>query len=337
MRVLLLTHQDVEIPDTVEGLSDQEMSPWKTEYDVLSALEEIGHRTRVLADPTELSTIRGVLKDWRPHLVFNLLEQFRGEDLYAPFVLGWLQLMRVPFTGCNPQSLLLVDNKQMAKKILRYHRIPVPDFAMFPRGTRIRRPARLAYPLIVKSATMHGSVGISQSSVVTDDDALAERVRWIHESLGTEAVAEQYVEGRELYVGMLGNHRLTTLPIWELRFENLAAGARPIATERVKWDTKYQEQRGIDTGPAVDLEPDLARRIDRICRRVYRILGLNGYARMDFRLTADGHLFLLEANPNPDLACDEDFAESAVAAGIPYPAAIRRIVGLARRYHREGH
>lgn len=336
MKILVVTHQDVELPDSVEGLTDREMSPYKTEYDVVSALEELGHNVRLLADISELPDVRSALRDWKPRLVFNLAEEFRGKELYMPYLLGYLQLIRQPFTGCNPSSLLLVDNKSMAKKILRYHRVPVPDFALVPQGRRFRRPTRLEFPLIVKSSTMHGSAGISQNSVVTDDESLQERVAYVHDHLGTEAIAEQYIPGREVYVGVVGNQRLETFPAWELRFENLADGARPIATEKVKWDTTYQEERGIVTGLAKDLPEGVPERLDSLSRRVYRILGLNGYARMDFRVRDDGQVFLLEANPNPDLACDEDFAESAKAAGLDYPQLTKRILSLALRYHRRG-
>jgi D-alanine-D-alanine ligase len=336
MRVLLLTHQDFRLPDTLSGLSDKDIAPWKTEYDVLSALEELGHETRVLGAVDELPVIRRVLRSWKPDIVFNLLEEFRGEDFYVPYVLGYLQLLRMPFTGCNPTSLLLVDDKPLTKKVLRYHRIPVPDFALFPVGRRVRRPRRLEFPLIVKSSTMHGSVGIAQSSVVTDDATLEQRVRYVHESLGTEAIAERFVEGRELYVGVLGNHRLVTFPVWEMQFGKLADGAHAIATERVKWDLDYQDRRGITTAAADDLPEDVVRRIDRLCRRVFRILGLNGYARMDFRLRPDGRVYLLEANPNPDLALDEDFAESAHVGGVPYERLVQRILNLGLRRHRDG-
>jgi D-alanine-D-alanine ligase len=336
MRVLLMTHQEFEPPDNLEGLSEKDVVDWKTEYDVLQALEELGHQTRVLGAATEIAAVRTVLGYWKPDIVFNLLEEFRGEEVYVPYVLGYLQLLGQPFTGSNPSSLLLIDNKPLTKKVLRYHRIPVPDFALFPRGKRVRRPRRLEFPLIVKSSTMHGSVGIAQKSVVNDDTQLEERVRHVHEALGTEAIAEEYVDGRELYVGVIGNRRLQTLPVWEMRFENLAEGAHAIATEKVKWDPDYQKKRGIDTGAAEGLPDDLVQRIHRLCRRVYRILDLNGYARMDFRLRDDGKLFLLEANPNPDLAHDEDFAESARAAGIPYDRLIARILNLALRHHEEG-
>lgn len=334
MRVLVLTHQDIELPDSVEELPEQEFMSIRTEFDVAVALEQLGHEIRTLGAGGDLATIRKPLLDWQPHLVFNLLEEFRGEGFYVPFVLGYLELMRQPFTGCNPSSLLLADNKPLTKKILRYHRIPVPDFAVFPRGRAIRKPTRLEYPLIVKSTTEHGSVGIAQASVVNSDEKLVERVTFVHERLNTDALVERYVEGREFYVGLLGNRRLTVLPIIELLFHRAVEGTPRIATERVKWDLKYQEKLGVTTGPAQDLTEELKSKMIRICKRVYRILGLNGYARMDLRVTGDGSIYLLEPNPNPDLALEEDFAAAAELAGIPYTKLIQRILNSALRFYR---
>jgi D-alanine-D-alanine ligase len=284
LRVLVLTHQSIELTGGVK-------SSWKTERQVISALKRLKHETRLLGNVEEVAAIRKTLFEWKPHITFNLMEEFRGEGIYVPYVLGYLQLMRQPFTGCNPTGLQLADDKVLAKKLLRYHRIPAPDFTFFPRGRAIRRPRRLPFPLIVKSSTEHGSVGIAQASLVTSDEKLTERVEFIHTQLGTDAVAEQYIEGRELYLGVIGNRRLQTFPVWEMRFENL---------------------------------PDSA----KLCKRVYRILGLSGYARMDFRLTNDGRIFLLEPNPNPDLARDEDFAESAKSVGIGYDKLIGRVLKL---------
>ncbi len=333
MRVLVLTHQEYKEPEDFDSITPEQRAPWKAEYDVIRALRYHGHKTQALGAGTEIANIRNTLLSWKPRIVFNLLEEFRGEGVYVPYVLGYLELMRVAFTGCNPSGLHLTDNKALMKKILRYHRIPVPDFALFPRGRAVRRPRRLSFPLIVKSATMHGSVGISQASIVTNDEKLKERVDFIHDTLVTDAIAEEYIDGRELYVGMVGNHRLEIFPVWEMRFENLKEGESRIATSKVKWDENYQKEKGIATGLARRMSNAAADRIGRLCKRVYRTLGMSGYARMDFRLTRDGELFLLEPNPNPDLSADEDFAQSAQAGGISYEDLIKRIVNLGIRHH----
>ncbi len=328
LRVLVLTHQKIELPASLKGLSEKEIAPWKTEYHVVNTLKRLKHETKLLGDVDEVAAIRTTLFDWKPHITFNLLEEFRGEGIYVPYVLGYLQLMRQPFTGCHPTGLQVADDKALAKKLLRYHRIPAPDFAVFARGRTIRRPRGLSFPLFVKSSTEHGSAGIAQASLVTNDEKLTERVQFIHEQIGTDALAEEYIEGRELYLGVIGNQRLQTFPVWEMRFEQLADGKPRIATERIKWNLEYQKKHGIKTGAAKDLPDGVADRIVKLSKRVYRILGLTGYARMDFRLAKDGKLFLLEPNPNPDLARDEDFAESAKAVGMGYDRLIQRILRL---------
>ena len=333
MRVLVLTHQTLDLPDSIDGMSAEEIAPWKTEYDVVTALRDLGHEVQTLGGTDELAAIRAHLLEWEPTIVFNLLEEFRGEGLYVPYVLGYLQLMRQPYTGCNPSGLLAADDKVLTKKILRYHRIPAPHFAVFPRGRVVRRPRHLSFPLMVKSNSEHGSVGIAQASVVSADEKLTERVQFIHKHLDTDAIAEEYIEGRELYIGVLGNRRLVTFPIWEMVFEKFPEGVPRIATQKVKWDLDYQDKMGITTRAATNLPDGVEDRIRKVCKRVYRILGLSGYARMDFRLTEEGRLYLLEPNPNPDLALDEDFAESAHAVGIPYEKLIQRIVNFGLRYH----
>jgi len=194
----------------------------------------------------------------------------------------------------------------------------VPAFHVFPKGRAIRRPARLKLPLFVKSVTEEGSRGISQASLVRDDEKFRERVEFIHRQVGTDAIAEEYIEGRELYVGMVGNARLTTFPVWELLFTKMPADMPRIATGSVKWNVEYQKKWGIETQAATDLPAGASERIQKICKRAYRILDLSGYARMDLRMTDAGEVYVLEANPNPQIGYGEDFAESAEVAGIGY-------------------
>jgi D-alanine-D-alanine ligase len=207
---------------------------------------------------------------------------------------------------------------------------------VFPMRRKVKRPARLALPLIVKSLSEDGSRGISQASVVDTDEKLAERVAFVHEQVGTAAIAEQYIEGRDIYVGVLGNTRLRVLPVWELKFGNMAQGARHIATEKVKHDLNYQKRAGILDGPAEDLAPELHSRIQRLAKRVYRILELDGYARIDFRLSSDGIPYFLEANPNPEIAKSEEFATAAQHDGLAYPNLLHRILALGMSRARAG-
>jgi D-alanine-D-alanine ligase len=243
-------------------------------------------------------------------------------------VASFLELMRVPYTGCNPRGLMLARGKDLSKKLLSYHRVPVPAFAVFPMRRKVQRPSRLALPLIVKSLSEDASIGIAQASLVDSDEKLAERVAFIHQRIGTHAIAEQFIEGRELYVGVLGNERLRCLPVWELEFGDDAEGASRIATEKLKHDPDYQERRGIVAGPAKKLTPELRARIQQLAKRICRTLELDGYARIDFRLSADDIPYFLEANPNPEIAKIEEFADAARHDGLKYPDLLQRILTL---------
>lgn len=331
LRVLAMMHADLVPPDDISGLSDTEVAPYKTEFDVVSTLRELGHHVRPLGVLSDLGVIREAIADWEPDIVFNLLEEFDGIATYDQHVVSYLELLRAPYTGCGPRGLMLSRDKALAKQILSYHRIQVPDFAVFPRHRAIRRPRRLHLPLFVKSLVEEASLGISRASIVENDEQLAERVRFIHQRIGTDAIAEQYIEGREVYVGIMGDQRLKVFPTWELLFTKMPEGAPRIATRKAKWDFAYQKKWGIISKEALDLPPGMENLIPRIAKRIYRSLGLDGYARMDMRLSQDGQVYVLEANPNPQLAYGEDFAESAEKAGMDYAALLQRIINLGLR------
>jgi D-alanine-D-alanine ligase len=332
LRVLVLMHEDLVPPPSLDGLSEKEISPFKTEDHVIRGLRELGHEVRPLGVHSDLGVIRDAITQFKPHITFNVLEEFHGTSVYGQHVISYLELLRQPYTGCNPRGLMLAHDKVLTKKILSYHRLPIPRFAVFPMGGRTRRPKRLGFPLLVKSTFESASLGISQASVVHSDEKLLERVAFMHESFGTDAMAEEYIEGRELYLGLLGNSRLEALPIWEMTFEKWDEDTPRIATAKVKWDLDFQKRHGIDTRAAKELPDGLEREIPRICRLAYRSLGITGYARADLRLTPDGKVFLIETNANPDLARDEDFSRSAAAAGTDYPALLQRILKLGLAY-----
>jgi D-alanine-D-alanine ligase len=327
LRIVVLMHEALVPPDDVSG-KDVEQAEWKTEHDVVEQLRQLGHDVLPLGVAGDLAPIRDAIREFRPEIAFNLLEAFDDVVTWDQNVVAYLELMKLPYTGCNSRGLMLGRDKAITKKLLTYHRIRVPEFALLPIGRAIRRPPRLGFPLMVKSLTLDASIGISQASVVDSDERLRERVRFVHESVGTDAIAERYIEGRELYVGVMGDRRLLTLPVWELDLTGLPNGSAHIATERLKSASAYRERHGVTSGAARDLSPEMAKRIHGICRRVYRILQLSGYARIDLRLDEKGNVYVLEANPNPELAHGEDFAESAKAAGIDYGPLLQRIVNL---------
>ena len=225
LRILVLMHPDFVPPDSTDGYTARQINEWKTEYDVVSTLRAAGHDVRPLGVQEEIKPVRDEIEGFKPHVVFTLLEQFHNEPVYDQHVASFLELMKIPYTGCNPRGLILARGKDLSKTLVHYRRIAVPAFAVFPMRRKVKRPARLALPLIVKSLNEDGSRGISQASVVDTDEKLAERVAFIHERIGTAAIAEQYIEGRELYVGVLGNNRLRVLPVWELKFGTMGGQA----------------------------------------------------------------------------------------------------------------
>ncbi|HEY7290240.1 MAG TPA: ATP-grasp domain-containing protein [Vicinamibacterales bacterium] len=335
LRIVALVHRHLVPPAKIEDGTDITAAPWRTEYDVITTLTAMGHEVQVLPVHDDLGEIRRLATEWKPHIAFNLLEGFDDVVIFDQNVVSHLELLKLPYTGCNPRGLLLSRDKSLSKKLLAYHRIAVPEFDVFRIGRPIRRSKRLAFPLIVKSLTQEASIGISQASVVDNDDKLKERVAFIHESIGTAAIVEQYIEGRELYVGVLGNQALQALPVWELFFTNMPEGAKRIATDRVKWSVKYQKKYGIDSGPATELADEIANDIQHVCKRAYRALELSGYARIDLRLDDAGRIWVLEANPNPQIAKGEDFAASAERVGLAYDAVLQRIVNLGLRWQPE--
>lgn len=333
-RVLVLMHIDLVPPDDVAGKPDTDVLEYKTEYDVITGLRELGHEVQKLGLYDDLTPLRQAIQDFKPHIVFNLLDEFRGEAMLDQNVVSYLELVQVPYTGCNPRGLMLARDKALSKQILHYHRIRVPRFAVVPPGRKLKRkPARLDYPLIVKSQIEEASYGIAEASIVYNDEKLAERVEFMHAKVGTALILEQYIDGRELYVGVLGNKRLLVLPVWELEIRRLRADAPKIATRSVKWNLKYQKRRGVKIGPARNLSPELERLLVRTTKRIYRLLQLSGYARIDFRLDAEGQPYFLEANPNADIAYGDEFAEAAEAAGIEYESLLNRFlaIGLQKR------
>jgi D-alanine-D-alanine ligase len=337
LRILVLMHPDFVPPDSSDGYTERQINEWKTEYDVVSTLRAAGHDVRPLGVQEEIKPVRDEIDEFKPHVVFTLLEEFYSQTMYDHHIASYMELMQIPYTGCNPRGLVLARGKDLSKTLVHHRRIAVPAFAVFPMRRKVKRPSRLSLPLIVKSLNEDGSLAISQASIVTTDEKLAERVAFIHERVETAAIAEQFIEGRELYVGVLGNNRLRVLPVWELKFGNLGGqGARQIATEKAKHDPAYQERVGIEDGPARNLPPEVLARIQRTAKRIYRTLGLDGYARIDFRLVADGTPYFIEANHNPEIAKNQEFATAARHDGLDYPELLHRILALGIRRAKAG-
>ena len=330
LRILALVHDHLVPPEDTTGIDILE-AEWKLAYVVIETLREIGHEVRVLGINDNLGGIRPTVGLFKPHIVFNLMEAFAGVTTFDQNVVSYLELLGLPYTGCNPRGLILARDKALSKKLLAYHRIRVPEFTVVRPGRKVALPMRLTFPLIVKSLFFEASTGISQASVVENYEQLAKRATFIHEKLGTAAIVEQFIDGRELYVGVIGNERLDVLPPWEMSFAQMPDNRWKIATERVKWSTQYQKKHGIMTDRA-KLDAPTIERMQRMAKRAYRALDLSGYARIDVRMDEDGRLYVLEANPNPNMAYGEDFTESAEAHGISYERLLDRLIALGLRW-----
>jgi len=335
LRTLVVVHASLVPPESLDGYTAKQIEEWRTEYDVITTLRKAGREVHCIGVLDSLTELRAAVADWKPDVVFNLLEEFGGIVTYDQHVVAFLELLRQPYTGCNPRGLLLSRDKLLCKQLLAFHRIPTPRFTVSRRGARLHIPRKLKFPLFVKSTVEDASLGIAQASVVEDAARLKERIEFVHAQVGSDALVEEFIEGRELYVGVLGNERLTRLPVWEMVFGSLPESLAAIATRKVKWDKRYQAKYGITTRAAQDLPPAVIARLDKLSRRIYRALGLSGYARMDFRVTPAGEVYVLEANANPNLEAEEDFAESARAAGMPYNELLERVMALGLSYRAE--
>jgi D-alanine-D-alanine ligase len=333
LRVLMLVHDVLVPPPGAEKFDPDDTWEYQMELNVQMTLRELGHEVEVLGVGDELKPIRERIEAFKPHICFNILTDFHGVVAYEAHVVSYLELLKQPYTGCNPRGITLASDKALLKQILSWHRIAVPAFAVFPQRTRkAKLPKRMQFPVIVKSATQHGSAGISQASIVRSDEELAERVEFMHRTVGDDVVVEQFIEGRELTVSIVGNERLDAFPVWEMWFDNLPDRTQAIATEKLKWNVEYAHKVGLRTGPARDLTDEQAVAIQKIAKRAYKALHLSGYARMDMRMDQDGKVYVIEANVNADLTAVEDFAEAAEAAGHDYGQLLQRILNAGLSY-----
>jgi D-alanine-D-alanine ligase len=325
-----------------ERQMELEVAAWKAnepemEYQIAHALRELGHEIRLLGVRDDLEYLVRHLSEWGPDLLFNGAEAFRGDESLEYLLPGLLEAEGYRYTGALPLGLQVTRNKAISKKVLAYFGIPVPGFVSYRLHEEVESPPDLTFPLIVKPLQADASAGISQASVVQDVDALAERVSFVHERFGQGAIAEEFVDGRELYVSIIGNDdALEVLPITEMVFDKRRTKPKErIATQFAKWDESYRERRGIRNVLARPIAKSVRQRITETCRTAYRALWLRDYARLDLRLTADGQVWVLEANANPFISYGHDMANAAAKAGMEYRDLIQRIVDSAvARYER---
>ncbi len=333
LKVLVLFDGVQPTPIDADLSEEMKTEEWQTEANVMAALKELGHTPEHLAIFDDVDLVRQKMESFQPDILFNLVEQFKNNPGFDQNIVSLLEMQGVPFTGCGSTGLTLCKHKGISKKILGHHGIATPNFVVIPRGQR-SGPGKLKFPILVKPVKEEASYGISRASFVQNDEQFRDRIAFIHEKYKSDAIAEEYIEGREIYVSIMGNTRLQVFPLRELIFREVPPNEPRIATYKAKWDETYRKRWGLEGKFVEGLDSALVKEIEKMCKNIYRLLTIDGYARIDLRLTADNKPYFIEANPNPHLAADEDFAESALKAGLKYPQLIQAIIALGMRMAR---
>jgi D-alanine-D-alanine ligase len=295
--------------------------------DVKASLKELGYNVSVFNLTENIPELISFLEKERPDLVFNLCESLGNVSIHEMHVAGVFELLGFRYTGSSPLTLGLALNKVRVKELLLYHGIDTPNFTVYRHpGELVEDDFPLRFPAIVKPSMEDASAGIAAASVVDTFPALRKRVRYIFQQYDQPALVEEFIDGRELNISILGNRKPLVLPISEIDFSSLPADFPKILTYDGKWlkgTPAYNGTRGV--APA-HLLPSIETRLKEIALRVYQLLGCRDYARVDFRLTRNNRPYVLEINPNPDISDDAGFARSASASGRTYTQVIEKIV-----------
>ena len=328
LKVLVIFDFPNPLPDDSDYAEILALNDSLCERNVVDALRELGHEVRLLGIHDQIDPLVAEIRAHPPDVVFNLAEAFAHDREHEANIVGLLEMLGVPYTGCRPASLTICRHKAFTQRILTPHRIRVPRSVLFLRGRKNRGLRPLKFPVFVKPLGLEGSDGIAQRSFVETPEACLERVRFLHESLQTDALVEEFVEGRECYSGVLGVDRLRVLPLREMVFTKFPEERPKFATSKAKWDESFRKRWGIENTFATDLPEGLEQRIARLTRTVFRALQLEGCARVDLRITPQNEVYVIEVNPNPGLAKDDEIAEAAAKIGISYPQLIGQILNF---------
>lgn len=332
MKVLVLFDVACRAAAATAGFSPEELKDEQgkqTEADVLACLQRLGHAAETLAVFDDVAPLVQKIKCFAPDVVFNLTESFHHDRAHEPNIPALLELMKVRYTGARADGLMLCKDKALAKKVLSYHRVRVPRFVISPALRPLKRLRRFVYPAFVKPVGQESSDGISKASFAKSEEEALDRARFIHDKFHCDAMIEEYIEGRELYIGVMGSRKLTVFPPREIFFDQVPEDEPKFATFKAKWDDAYRKRWGIENGPARELPAGLDGKLARVARTVYRALKIQGLGRIDVRLTQAGEIVTIEANPNPSLAREDDFAQSAAVAGLEYDVLIQKILDSA--------
>lgn len=323
LSLLVLVHESL-IPDlSSEGPKRSEA--WITEYDVVNALKSLKHDVEILGLYNDINPLIEITQKKKFDLVFNLLEQFGEHTDRDQHVVSLLEMLNLKYTGCGPKAMTLARDKALSKKIADYHHIATPQFFVAPLNVKKKIPNNLKFPIIVKCLSEEASLGISQKSVVNTKEKLEERIHFLHKKYKADVICEEFIKGKEVYIGIMGKKSLQSFPAIELFFDNADNPESEIYSERAKWNEDYQKRKGISTGLS-KLNKELSTKVNTTALKLYKVLGLDSYARIDLRVTEEGKVYFLEANPNPNLALDDEFYQGAKFSKLKYEELINLIL-----------
>ena len=307
----------------------------KLEHDrdeIFEALTRLGHQPFYHAVDGKTSSLHALAK-CDADLIFNLVESYGGDDTKDMNMAAYLDLLGVPYTGAGPHALHLAQDKSLAKKIFAFHEIQTPFFATSYLG-RIDHAHDISFPLIVKPASEDGSIGIDAGAVVNSVKELMERIHYVHEEFNSPALVEEYIEGREIYAAIWGSYEhAEVLPLIELDLSKLGKDTPRIACRDVKFNKETEAYKLTKSAPVEDLNEETAEKVRSTALAAYNALKLRDYGRIDMRLKKNGEVYVIEANPNPWLSAQAEFAMAAKAAGFNYAEMIAHIVSLALGRH----
>jgi len=303
-------------------------SDWITEKHVFETLTEIGHDVKLFGLYDDATSLTHELQTNRPDLVFNMCEAFKNDRDLEPSVISLIELFGIPYTGCGPMALYICKDKSLSKKLASFHDVNVPKFKVSQKKRPIKSLKDFVYPAIVKPLDSEGSEGIHQLSYVENESDALERIELIHTKHKSDVIIEEYIKGREIYMGVLGNEQLNVFHPWEVTFQKLPETMPKFATFKSKWDDDFRKKWGIKHLAAKGIDTALETRISDACKLIYKLFDMKGYGRIDLRLTDDDKFYFIEANPNPGIAKDEDFIGAAKFSGLSYSDILSKIVAL---------
>jgi D-alanine-D-alanine ligase len=318
LRVTVLTNLEKEGDTTYDVVVDQ----------VAGALRSHGHRVKILGVHSDIQHLIEGLRAHKPNLVFNLVEQWGKNVRGDVAVAGALELLEMRHTGGGPGELYLRQDKALTKELLAYHGVPFPNYAVFRRDTYPDSGVRLRMPLIVKPLRMDASIGIDTSSLVRSTTQMMKRVIGIHEKVKDSALVEEYIEGREFYVGVMGNRKPIALPPIEMDFSALPSHMPKILGRRAKWVKSSKEYKGTCSKLA-EISDSLRTRLQAVAVEAYRALRVRDYGRVDLRVTPRNEIYVIEVNASCYLEESAEFATAAKAAGLSYKDLVNAIARLA--------